>query len=67
MGQQVWLGSINLLGTELCTPCERPAQLLNRPSFMEVFEGRGDLRAKVLGSGVLAIDDTLILGDEKIS
>lgn len=59
VGQKFQLGNIQLLGTELCTPCERPAQLLNRPSFMEAFEGRGGIRAEVLSSGTLSIDDTL--------
>jgi hypothetical protein len=65
VGQQFQLGSLQMLGTELCTPCERPAQLLNRPSFMEAFEGRGGIRAQVLNSGVLAIGDTLSLVDGK--
>ena len=64
VGQQFQLGDILMLGTELCTPCERPAQLLGRPSFMDAFEGRGGLRAKVLNSGVLAIGDKLSLADE---
>jgi hypothetical protein len=59
VGQQFRLGNIQLLGTELCTPCERPAQLLNRPSFMEAFEDRGGIRAEVLSSGTLSIGDTL--------
>ena len=59
VGQQFQLGSLRLLGTELCTPCERPAQLLSRPSFMEAFEGRGGIRAEVLNSGILSIGDKL--------
>lgn len=65
VGKQFQLGSIQLLGTELCTPCERPAQLLNRPSFMEAFEGRGGIRAEILNSGTLAIGDQLFLEKEK--
>lgn len=65
VGQQFQLGDLQMLGTELCTPCERPAQLLNRHSFMEAFEGRGGIRAQVLNSGVLAIGDTLSLVDGK--
>lgn len=59
VGQQFQLGNLQLLGTELCTPCERPAQLMNRPSFMEAFEGRGGIRAEVLNSGTLTIGDKL--------
>lgn len=65
VGQQFQLGDILMLGTELCTPCERPAQLLSRPSFMDAFEGRGGIRAKVLNSGFLSIGDKLSLADEK--
>jgi len=65
VGQQFQLGDILMLGTELCMPCERPAQLLSRPSFMDAFEGRGGIRAKVLNSGVLSIGDKLSLADEK--
>jgi MOSC domain-containing protein YiiM len=65
VGQRFQLGSIQLLGTELCTPCERPAQLLGRPSFMEAFEGRGGIRAEVLNSGALAVGDKLFISDEE--
>jgi len=65
VGQRFQIGSIQLLGTELCTPCERPAQLLSRPSFMEAFEGRGGIRAEVLTSGALAVGDKLLVGEEE--
>jgi hypothetical protein len=65
VGQQFQLGNLQMLGTELCTPCERPAQLLSRPSFMEAFEGRGGIRAEVLNSGTLAVGDKLFLENEK--
>lgn len=65
VGQQFELGSLQMLGTELCTPCERPAQLLSRPSFMEAFEGRGGIRAEVLNSGTLTVGDQLFLGNKK--
>jgi hypothetical protein len=65
VGQQFQLGSLQMLGTELCTPCERPAQLLGRPSFMEAFEGRGGIRAEVLNSATLTVGDKLFLENEK--
>ena len=64
VGQKFQLGNILLMGAELCSPCERPAQLLNRPSFMDAFEGRGGIRAEVLNSGELAIDDALFIENE---
>ena len=66
VGKQFWLGEILLLGTELCVPCERPAQLLRRPGFMDAFEGRGGLRAQALNSGALNIGDKLLNHIEKI-
>ena len=65
VGKRFQLGNIQMLGTELCTPCERPAQLLSRPSFMDAFEGRGGIRAEVLSSGILSIGDQLSTEKEK--
>ena len=64
VGKPFQIGSIQLLGTELCTPCERPAQLLSRPSFMDAFEGRGGIRAEILNSGALTVGDKLFIGNE---
>jgi len=38
----------------LCEPCQRPANLLKRPDFMNAFEDRGGLRAEALESGALS-------------
>jgi len=65
VGQQFLLGSLHMLGTELCTPCERPAQLLSRVGFLDAFEGRGGIRAEILTSGMLAVGDKLFLENEK--
>jgi len=65
VGKQFQLGKIQLLGTELCTPCERPAQLLNKLSFMEAFEGRGGIRAEVLNSGTLTIGAKLTHNEDE--
>jgi hypothetical protein len=65
VGKQFQLGNLQLLGTELCTPCERPAQLLSKPSFMEAFDGRGGIRAEVLTTGTLVIGDKLTLNNKK--
>ena len=63
VGKQFQLGNLQLLGIELCTPCERPAQLLSKPSFMEAFEGRGGIRAEVLNTETLSIGDKLTLNN----
>lgn len=61
VGKSFRIGGVQLLGTELCTPCERPAQLLGRPSFMDAFEGRGGIRAQVITSGAITIGDALTI------
>ena len=65
VGKTFWLGEIQMLCTELCAPCERPAQLLNKPSFMDAFEGRGGIRAEILNSGMLQIGDKLMINSER--
>ena len=65
VGQIFRLGNILLKGTELCEPCERPSQLLQRSGFMDAFEGRGGIRAEVLNSGMLAIGDELFIENEE--
>ncbi|QWD85292.1 MOSC domain-containing protein [Polynucleobacter asymbioticus] len=61
VGKTFSLGGLAFKGTELCEPCQRPANLLKRPDFMNVFEGRGGLRAQALESGYLAPGNTLLL------
>ncbi|WP_255533373.1 MOSC domain-containing protein [Polynucleobacter sp. UK-Mo-2m-Kol15] len=41
VGKHFHLGGLAFKGTELCEPCQRPANLLKRPDFMDSFEGRG--------------------------
>jgi len=64
VGKSFFLGGIACIGVELCIPCQRPAELLNKADFMNAFEGRGGLRAEVLGMGIIKIGDTLILSQE---
>jgi len=59
VGKTFLLGNIACRGTEMCVPCQRPAQLMNKPSFMDAFEGRGGLRAEILQSGTIKIGDAL--------
>ena len=65
IGKTFFLGNIVCRGTELCVPCQRPAQLMNRPSFMDAFEGRGGLRAEILEPGTIKIGDALTYIREK--
>lgn len=59
VGKIFYLGGLMFRGTELCAPCQRPANLLKRPDFMNAFENRGGLRAEALESGYLITGDRL--------
>lgn len=59
VGKIFYLGGLAFKGTELCEPCQRPANLLKRPDFMNAFEDRGGLRAEALESGSLGNGDLL--------
>jgi hypothetical protein len=59
IGKTFALGSLVLKGTELCTPCQRPAQLLGKPSFMGAFEGLGGLRVEIMHIGKISVGDVL--------
>ena len=63
VGKTFHLGGLIFKGTELCEPCQRPAKLLKRPDFMNVFEGRGGLRAEALNSGPLIPGDLLLFSE----
>jgi len=59
VGKTFYLGGLAFKGTELCEPCQRPANLLKRPDFMNAFEARGGLRVETLESGPLSNGDLL--------
>jgi hypothetical protein len=59
VGKMFYLGGLAFRGTELCVPCQRPADLLTRPDFIKAYEGRGGIRAEALESGILTVGDLL--------
>jgi hypothetical protein len=59
VGKIFYLGGLAFKGTELCAPCQRPANLLAKPDFIKAFEGRGGIRAEALESGMLVAGDVL--------
>ncbi len=61
VGKIFYLGGLAFKGTELCAPCQRPANLLGRPDFLNTFEGIGGLRAEALDSGCIAPGSALHL------
>ncbi|QWE17745.1 MOSC domain-containing protein [Polynucleobacter sp. AP-Nino-20-G2] len=65
VGKVFYLGGLAFKGTELCVPCERPANLLGKQDFLKAFQGRGGLRAEALESGTLLPGDALELSVSK--
>ena len=59
IGKEFRLGKILLKGIELCDPCHRPAQLVNKPDFINAFDNRGGLRAEIQSSGTISVGDCL--------
>jgi MOSC domain-containing protein YiiM len=53
------LGLIRLRATELCIPCERPANLSEKSNFLSAFKNRGGIRAQILDSGEVRVGDQL--------
>lgn len=59
VGQEFSVGSVKMLGVELCTPCKRPSALAKKPGFEEAFQDRGGLRAKIITDGTIKIGDSI--------
>ncbi len=59
VGKIFYLGGLAFRGTELCAPCQRPANLLKRPDVLHAFDNRGGIRAEALESGCLIPGDLL--------
>ena len=59
VGKEFYLGNLKLRATELCIPCERPAKLAKKKSFLEAFEARGGIRAQILEAGHIKVGDPL--------
>jgi hypothetical protein len=59
VGKEFSLGSIRFKATELCVPCERPANLSEKSNFISAFANRGGIRAQILDSGEIKVGDQL--------
>lgn len=66
VGKIFYLGGFAFKGTELCAPCQRPANLLKKQDFINAFEDRGGLRAEALESGYLIPGDLLRLSENNV-
>jgi MOSC domain-containing protein YiiM len=62
VGRKFKVGEIECFGVELCEPCLH-LQSLTRPGIIDDLLHRGGLNADLLGSGTIAVGDTLRLYD----
>lgn len=61
VGVQFSIGGVLVRGYELCTPCNRPSQLVGRKGFHVEFDNYGGLRVEVLSDGIISIDSNICL------
>lgn len=70
VGKQFSVGSIFMLGTELCTPCTRPPIVLKRgkdgKAFETAFAEKGGLRARIINDGEIHKKDIFLEDPYKI-
>lgn len=59
VGVEFAVGEVAMRGVELCTPCARPSKLAEKPYFKQAFDDRGGLRAEILSSGLIAVNDSI--------
>lgn len=60
VGEFFSIGSVAMVGIELCTPCERPSNLVDKPGFNDAFENLGGLRVGLLSSGPITLGNQII-------
>ncbi len=67
VGKRFHIGEVLVEGVELCDPCGRPGALSGkedlRKHFKDVFENRGGLRVKILGTGKIRQGDKIELAE----
>ena len=59
VGRKFKIGDVEMLGVELCEPCDRPSNLTGKKGFNEAFQERGGLRAEILTSGIIYSNSTI--------
>jgi MOSC domain-containing protein YiiM len=65
LGKEFTIGNVLLRGVEPCLPCARPSALTGKPCFDRAFQDRGGLRAEILSSGTISVDDEILAdGDQ---
>jgi len=51
VGREFLIGSVRCLGTRLCPPCDHLRKLLGIAEIVQIMNGRGGLRARILSAG----------------
>jgi len=64
--QKFSLGGVEIEGTGLCEPCDRPASLSGKKGFKSAFttengESMGGIRAKILTTGTINVGETVYI------
>lgn len=59
VGKEFVIGESVMRGVEPCDPCQRPSKLCGKDGFEEEFIGFGGLRAEILVTGVIKVDDDI--------
>ena len=60
VGCKFKIGDVEMLGVELCEPCDRPSNLTGKKGFNEAFQERGGLRAEILTSGIIYSNSEIV-------
>jgi MOSC domain-containing protein YiiM len=60
IGHDFQVGSVRLHGTEECLPCKIPSRLYGKDDFVKAFAGKGGIRAEVLSTGLIHLNDEII-------
>ena len=59
IGREFDAGAVRMRGMQRCQPCKYLARLTGRPELVRALAGRGGIRARILGEGVLRPGDLL--------
>jgi len=59
IGKEFLFGSSRFRGFEDCTPCTIPSMISGKPEFEKAFKIYGGIRAEILTSGIIRLDDKL--------
>lgn len=61
IGKYFRLGGVLMLGVKYCEPCHRPDKLSGKDGFQDQFCDRGGLLAEVVESGVVSVNDSVLV------